>query len=305
MKKFIRKFLGMLIISFLAIISIVWLMGYAVRNKLLFVSNSLSYNAKAAQAVKSPQFNNAKLLLIGSSMTLNNISATLLEDSLQLPVYNFSSWGAKLDEMTDIVQQKNQYLYMNISFVDLIKGGIDEKYGYPINQNKILLELNMLEDFPTFIDQVHNFEMYTNKGSSLDYMNLNFDSCGSALFKKDGFHISENRWDQKPAAFSTEDEDRFITSLEKIKLHNKKITIIISFSPSREVFYDKNESLKINSFFNRIKEACQNTYCFNYYGLQYPDSLFADHAHFNDQGAVMFSTLIAKNIQYIIKVNRP
>ncbi|HMG83610.1 MAG TPA: hypothetical protein VK559_11290 [Ferruginibacter sp.] len=296
MKKFINKLLGILVISSLVVIVITYVICYNESDRLLFLSNSVSYNAKAAQASRSSKFKNAKLLLIGSSMTLNNISAELLADSLKIPTYNYSAWGMKLDELADIVQEQNEYIYTNISFPDLQKDEIIKKYGYPISQNKGLLELNMLTDFSTFSGQVNELKKYTGKGSYLEYTNLKFDSSGSALLQKDHFHINAKRWNEKPITFSTEDEGRFIASIEKIRDRNKKIIIIISFSPSRSIFYNKSNTAKIDLFFSRIKEKYKNIYCLDHYDLAYSDSLFVDNSHFNDQGAILYSRVIAKDI---------
>src|ERR1700733_1559268 len=154
MKKFISKLLGILAISSLVIIVITYIICYKESNRLLFLSNSVSYNAKAAQASQSSKFSTAKLLLIGSSMTLNNVSAKLLEDSLKIPTYNYSAWGMKLDELAGIVQQQNEYIYTNISFIYLQRSEIIKKYGYPISRNKGLLELNVLTDFSSFNGQL-------------------------------------------------------------------------------------------------------------------------------------------------------
>src|ERR1700749_2687819 len=129
MKKFINRLLSMLAISSLVIIVITYIICYKESNRLLFLSNSVSYNAKAAQASQSSKFSHAKLLLIGSSMTLNNVSAELLEDSLKVPTYNFSAWGMKLDELSGLVQPQNEYVYTNISFIDLQKDQVIKKYG--------------------------------------------------------------------------------------------------------------------------------------------------------------------------------
>jgi hypothetical protein len=300
MKNFIRKISIILAISAIIIISLVYLLSNKERNNFLFVSTSISCNAKATHALQSPKFKTAQLLLVGSSMTLNNISAGLLEDSLKLITYNTASWGMKLGDFINIIQTDKEYIYMNISFIDFEKTWIEKKYGYPLDQNKFFIELNILGDFQTFKQQISDFNAYTNKQSKFDYTNLKFDDNGSVLFPKENFHIDSNRWNEKPKCFSNEDENRFIETLGKIIEKNKKATIIISFSPSREVFYDKNNSIKINVLFNRIKEKYNHIYCFNYYDLQYPDSFFVDNSHFNDHGAILYSQLMEKNIKHII-----
>jgi len=304
MKRFIIKF-SLLFLIFIITLALV-LIKYGVFRKndnLNFVSNSISFNAKSSFLFKNNiKLKNANIVVLGSSMSLNNIDCEFIQKKLDKNVINLSSWSMKINDFEEFLPFTNpkSTILINISFTDFGDSWIEKYSHYPLgNQNEYV---NKLTHWWTFRGQTKRIEQCTNDKFHRDYSCLNFDCSGSVLLYKNKFNISKQRWDESKNIPTTLD---LLSFIESFSLFKNRV-VYIFFSPERMKYKTKSKQKTIEFIQDHIKNTFSNVFFFNNYNLNFSDSMFVDCYHFNEIGAreytkVMLHEFIAsksyKNLQ--------
>jgi hypothetical protein len=295
MKKFLLKILIYIILSIISIVLGLYYKGYLEENEYFsFVSNSISFNAKSKFiANHQNQLINADYLIVGSSMSLNNINGSEFENQTKKSAINLSSWGLKLSDVKEFSQffKINTPIIMNISFTDFGKSEIKKYWGSPIS-NKFEM-INKFLDLKTFISHKKEIILFTSKSANLKYQNLNFDKTGSVLLMKDNFIITPNRWEGSPRKSSDEDITMFT---DELKIFNK-VNVFIFFSPERKKYKNKEKIVAIKKIQDIITHKYKNITFINNYLKDFDDSLFVDCTHLNNVGAMQYTKLICDEIK--------
>ncbi len=105
MKKFIVKSILYFLGGIISILLILIFTGiFRPNKKLNFVSNSISFNAKSAFINRNySKMKHADYVIMGSSMSLNNIDGLFLEKATNHKVINLSSWGMKIFDFKEFL----------------------------------------------------------------------------------------------------------------------------------------------------------------------------------------------------------
>ena len=148
---------------------------------------------------------------------------------------------------------------------------------------------------------MRKFAKYIVKTTNTDYDYCGFDECGSVLLSDSNFVVKPNRWIKDDYILGKIDSAvlaNFVAELkETIATHKKNDKIIITFSPARRAFYNRERSDMVLRFGRMLKEQCPGVVFINNYDLNYPDNLFVDFCHFNTTGANKFTKGIIDSIK--------
>ena len=79
--------------------------------------------------------------------------------------------------------------------------------------------------------------------------------------------------------------------------HHGYEQIIIFFSPTRRVFYNRKRSGMIAWLTKMISDTCPNVLFMNLYDRFYPDTEYADAVHFNVKSATRYTSELIDSIR--------
>lgn len=260
----------------------------------LFLSNSASYNLKAGFVAEHlSKLNSSKFVVLGSSMSLNNVNAVMLQDSFHLSAINLASWGLKLSNYkASELWDQNRIILMNMQFTDFTPTGIELKNGFNFNVSKASEMFNIFMDFKTYLNQL-KFAKFIQQNTIRDYNYCQFDECGSVLLADSGFHKRLKRWtndDYKAEKLNLAMVKAYVAELkETIASHKKNTKIIITFCPGRRPFYNKERSDMVLKFAALLKQECPSVIFINRFDADYHDNFFVDNVHYNRSGATKFT----------------
>jgi len=295
MKQFITKVAIYFIVLLLIITALIFFVQSRSPKAFLFISNSASLNLKAGFIKKNlDKLNSSKIIVLGSSMALNNVNAVMIQDSLHLPTMNLAAWGMKVDNLKDAeLWSENKTVIYNIEFPDFGPSDITLKDGFSFDLSKPAEMFGIFRDFKTYLSQQNEAKTILNITTDRDYGYCQFDECGSVLLNDSNFHVRAARWNMdefKREQVDTAKLNHFVAVLKGIiNSHKKDNKIIITFSPGRRVFYNKEKSNMVLKLALLLKEQCPSVTFINRYDTDYPDNLYVDNCHFNRSGATKFT----------------
>lgn len=271
-------------------------------------TNSISFDAKLNFLKKSEKWNNVEIIIIGSSMGLNNINSGILSYEFQNEnIVNISSWGLKVQEVFDLLKLINlskvkKIIYLNQYF---------DFYGESINDyNKehVKKYLNnkfdlspYLKTFNTLNYDFKDYILWKKRYINNNYYNdLGFNEYGDVELFIPKHNINLKRWNE---IVNTENLKNNFDSFENmIKFLNKnKIELIVVTTPYRKEFFSIDKFInQYNAYSMKILEL-NKQYDFKYINLQnsleLSDTFFVDSSHLSSKGA----ELVSKKIVEIIK----
>jgi hypothetical protein len=260
--------------------------------KLIFVSNSVSFNAKA-RFLAEKDFSKTRCFILGSSLSLHNIDGVRLEQLNKVSVLNLSSWGRKLVDFESFLPMipDTAVLIMNIGFTDFGTSSMQHYEGYPMENTHHWK--NVLLNLRTYDAQLAKIKEYTNSEACKTYNDLNFDKTGTILLDGTKVEISKIRWEHSPSVPSEEDIWVFINELAK--LGNRKVFIF--FSPERISHKSENKRIAIDSIKRKIESQYPNVSFFNNYALNFDEPMFVDCTHFSKKGAEKYTEIITEQMR--------
>ena len=299
MKYFIFKSLGFLLSELFLIIIVVFY--FKSKDDIFFVSNSISYNSKVEFICQNlKKFKKAEIVIIGSSMSLNNLNAHQFNDSFGRSTINVASWGMKFSDFEKFEIWGKQVV-ININFTDLGSSFILKKNGYPCTESKIIEFGNIISDFNTYKNQYFEMKSYNEIGSEKYYTSLKYDSFGTVFFDKNGFDIIKSRWEED--AFLKHDitKQTIVEYVKTLKIIIDKVRpsqkVILSFSPNRRCFYTSKKALMVKFFGTLLNEKIPQIEFINLYDLNFSDNLYVDNSHFNLEGNILFTSYLINKIK--------
>ena len=97
-----------------------------------FVSNSPSHNFKVGFIKKNlNKLKTSKIVILGSSMSLNNVNAVMIQDSFHSSTVNLASWGLKLSNYKNSnIWDENKIFISNMQFPDFGASKVSLKDGF-------------------------------------------------------------------------------------------------------------------------------------------------------------------------------
>ena len=303
MKKFLTKvllYIGILLAIILPVSAYFFL---KLPRQALLVSNSVSYNLKAGFIQQHPEkLRDAGLVIVGSSMSLNNLDACLLRDSFHIPTVNLGSWGLAISnyETSPIWDQPKIFL-TNLGVPDFLPTTVVTKDNFSFNTSRLREFFNFVTDFRTFLSLLPQVKETMDIPDNRSYISCNFDDCGSVLFSDSGFNVTATRWEDDAYALfkmNAGNIANYIVDLKTlVRSHDEHARLMISFSPVRRKFYNRSRSEMVAKLGMLIRTNCPNVIFFNLYDRDYPDSQFADNCHFNSAGAKRYTRELVDSIR--------
>lgn len=258
-----------------------------------FVSNSISFNAKA-RFLEGKDLSKIDYFVIGSSLSLNNIDGKRLEDFYKVSVMNASSWGMKLIDFKELLPliSPHSKIIVNMGFTDIGISSLQKYEGYPVD-NKYRWK-NAIPNLKTYNAQLNQIQEYTGSDAFKSYQNLHFDRTGSVQLGGEDFKISAVRWDDSPVVPSAQDLSNFIKLLEFLNRYE----VYMFFSPERLSHKSQEKFLAVERIKKDIESRYSNIKFVNNYQLNFADSMFVDCTHFSKSGAERYTEIICQQLGF-------
>lgn len=274
----------------------------------LRLSNSISFDAKLSFLKKSNKLRDAEILIVGSSMGLNNISSPILAKELNNEhILNLSAWGLKAQDIAKILEmidlkhvQKVIYLNQYFDFYGSSLGSYKSKdiKSFIYGRFSITPYLNTLYSLTSnFKDYIYWRKRFldTNK-----YSNLNFNQYGDVGLQIDQKNIDSNRWNEVTDIRELKEHFEAFEDMI-VLLRNKKIKLYIVTTPLREKIFARDDLTDLYiPYFNKMLQL-HKKHIFRYINTQeildLDDSYFVDSSHLNSKGATILANALSKSIK--------
>lgn len=261
------------------------------------ISNSYSFNEKIKWLPKPEKM---KILTIGSSMSLNNISSKEILSGFNTTKYlNLGSWGLKMDDIASLIPLCVQIYKPDIVLCASNIMDFDES-DIVFDVNKLKSEFYTKTKVTVFnlFNRYYLFRTCQNRKNYLSnkfYTSLLFDDYGGVALSDSDFNIVDGRWNGKLCY--NEINSSTYESLSKISLYLKENNIKLIFvqTPVRQPLHTAEYYEKISQHTNKIKKILErdNHLVIDLSTINYPDSYFVDFAHLNIKGADSLTKIIS------------
>jgi hypothetical protein len=261
---------------------------------LVHISNSISYNSNIQNLVLNTDIDKIEYMILGSSISLNNLSAKMIEDTFQRKTYNLSSWGFPVTRAIDFFniihpQHCRNVLvaFNNIDFVD--NPGIKYNFKetkYFLQGNKLVKLLVVLKTF--------NFSKFDDdtkyKDSTVQRSPLDFGTHGSALLNPLRFPRDDNKL---PVYKDTTGFQMFYKHLQQLKalLKENNCTLSLLYVPYRSDILSEEQFLNNDLAAAQLKIGFGKEFI-DFHRRQIADSLYWDGAHLYKDGAIMLTKMM-------------
>ncbi|APW66134.1 hypothetical protein LPB137_09840 [Poseidonibacter parvus] len=301
LKKWIILLIFLIVVSFFLIF---YLNTY--KNVPLRFTNSISFDAKLSFLKNTNKLEDVEIIIIGSSMGLNNINTEILSEKLGDKILNLSSWGLKVNEIFDFMKildlsNVKKIIYLN-QYFDFYGESI-KPYNFQDVKNYLYDNSYFIAYFNTFNSLSKNLKdylgwerRYLNKTK---YSDLGFNKYGDIGLKINEENSSQDRWNA--ITDITKLNNHFDSFEDMLKyLREKNIDFYFVTTPYREIFFSEDKFVsQYNTYQNKIYDL-NKVYSFKYINLQkilnLSDVYFADSSHLNFKGSRLVSKKLLKSI---------
>lgn len=266
-------------------------------------SNSISYNSNLQNLVHNTSLGDVQLLVVGSSLSLNDISGAMLEDSLKCKVYNLSSWGFRSDKILGFFSKVKlagcKTVVMGFNNIDF---GINAGATYDFGLSDSYLNGAGCDRICGFI-RTFNFLEFNDaflqrKSSAVrndQYFALGFDRHGSVLLDTPGFKIDAYRWGHTTDTLGFGIFLKNVTALKDL-LRSKNIRLWIAYLPYRRDVITP----ELRNHDDAVTQTLRNALADNFIDLHdvtVPKDFYADVSHMFKPGAEFITSTIIDSIR--------
>ena len=298
--------------SFLTIISTLLIVVY-------FYYNDLSFKIPPAQISTSYSFNDkiefcrnkkAKIVAIGSSMSLNNLSSNVIIENFKTKSYfNYSSWGLRIEHAYKILKSIPnipKVLLISSNIVDFYPNHKKNPFEFDEDELQDFLRSNYTLKFQlnhfNLIYYIENCSYYKNDKQKRDiYQSLFYDEYGGVEFDSVNFNIDQKRWNEDPVLeFDSKINYLYLDSISNFCSKNK-IQFYFFQSPTRTDLLDHKKTVLLTNHISKIRKIILNSsggYFVNSNEYKWSNDIFVDGIHLNTKGARLFSEFCFKKISY-------
>jgi hypothetical protein len=276
-------------------------------------TNSTSFDAKIDvinhQANQKPKF-----IAIGSSMTLYNLNSEILTNAYGNSYCNLSSWGLEMADIDNILfnmidYDNCKYVFICSSIIDFKLSANESLVDY-LNTNKFLrTHLKPIFYFNNFTPLYQIFlrkqEMKNDLNDKDHPYSLNFDHFGGVSLNVPSKNINKD-WDRMvgfPSSYTNYNYKALENIARKLKKHNIKL-IFIQTPMKIDFLQGRSAQQILASHINICKQIVEknNGHYLNLYDPKlFPDSLFVDQIHLQNNGSRLFTQLVVERTKKIIK----
>lgn len=274
------------------------------KNVPLRFTNSISFDAKLSFLNKSNTFNNAEILIVGSSMGLNNINSEIISKGLNKNVLNISSWGMKVNQVYSLLKlldlsKVKTVIYLN-QYFDLYSLQLEAYNEKEIKE--YLYENNSIPGYlNTFSSLSSKFKDYLEwKKRYLDnkkYSSLLFNNYGDIQLLINEENSSLDRWNAITDITNNKEQFKVLEEVFHY-LEEKGIEFYSVTTPYRNSFLENDEFIKQYDPYVKKSKILSDKFNFSYINLQnslnLEDEYFADSSHLNYKGGNLVSKELIK-----------
>jgi len=241
-------------------------------------------------------------LCVGSSTALNNVNSGEIVSGFSSDRYfNFASWGIKVTDIHSLLKvYLNDYkprcvifvsniLDFNPSFQLLKEDQVAQRIANP---NKYIA----VTDYFTHFDLPYYYKYYqlNRKYRSTDTTNASmmFDKYGGVPLRSPKIPgVNNTNWNDSLDFSQLLEENYYYLDTILKMLSTRGINFVFVMSPIREGLIDENYRVHIKEHKRKVRKILDN---YNYQFIDaterlWPDTLFFDYAHLNQQGAGIFT----------------
>lgn len=282
------------------------------------LSNSLSFNEKARwiRTYASPE--RCKILVLGSSMALNNIDHEVLAKRFgSVDIINAASWDLSISETERMLEVlvnrcRPRLIIWAVYHGDLsdhsdVKIQWDQFSSY-LSGRSLLLNYFAAPDLPYYVRTWWKGDEALRYGRAT-YFSLDFDAQGGVNFDCDHFRFDPERWmgflgsNGRIKPLSVDFDAVKLTLIKAARIPAFQQAKIVFFTPPlrgiAEQEFHSDELDRIWESFSHLAASFSAQYIRIRNSGKYPDSLFADYAHLNACGAKKVTEELATRIAAI------
>jgi hypothetical protein len=265
------------------------------------ITDSTIFDLKMITIQKHP-VKNLNVLSMGSSITLYELNSHILMQNLNVPYYNFASWGLQMADIRPLLnifvkEYKPKYVVICSSVRDFTSAQNNSYLNY-INTGSYLRD-----HFPEIFYLKNYNSLHQVIRRKYNTYPVDFDNWGGAVIK----NVNRDKEKEVHFIFPTKYTPAQYRELDSLSasLKSQNVKLIFIQAPVK-ASYANIPVLKqaIKAHFDKcrlIVEAHGGIYL-NYHnpGI-FTDSLFADDYHLQADGAVILTKKIAADLKKIIK----
>lgn len=314
-----KTYLKFLFIMLVSIVGVAFLYLYIFSKTYpLPILNRVSLDAKIKFIKNNIDIDKVDTIIVGSSIGLNNIQGTVLEQSCEKckSVLNLSGFELRpyqvrqLLELSSVFPNLKRIIY-SAQFSDFSASAVLEDYDADLIKR-------YLNDTESYYDQIYIwFHSYQNIISCIQrnwswndkhmsnnkFTYLGFDNTGSVPLHIYGHDIIKHRWEQ-PHPQKQDLNNYFILDKMVKKMREDNINFYFVMEPYREPLIKNFKHLRptMTSFAYKVRRIMEDNggHFMNLHEkLHLKDNFFADRSHLNDQGSVLTAEAIGKDIDAI------
>lgn len=255
------------------------------------ITNSYSFNEKINFL---PEKQDVKILGLGSSITLNNLSSDAIIDLFETDSFlNVASWGIKMEDMYNLLKEFDPLYDPEIiicvsSIIDFSLPGIEfnsHEIGNYLHEEKKKGVMNDLPNLSYYLRHTIKNRIY--QSSNKYYSSLMFDDHGGVALNQQDFKHDPYRWNKKLSFHGLHPSSyRYLDSISSFAA-KRNIELILVQTPVRENAKRKSLKSKMEKHEEMIRSLLEprGQHFINGYRLKFPDKYFADYTHMNVKGA--------------------
>lgn len=275
-------------------------------------TKSISYDIKIKFIRDHLPTSQYDTFVVGSSMALNNIDSSVLEQAgVASNVLNLSSWGLGTSESLQLLQmldlsgaQKVVYASQYFDYVGEVDKVLDEpELRRYLNGRPVLKTyFQNISRLPSSLWDHWDLDNLYGNSRTLRY--LGFDSSGDVNYDRRGFLIDKRKWTEIPQVPDVPVGDEYFKHLlamhEFLKAHD--IQLFVVTSPFRDTLLERDDNFREFFAAHRAYLAgLAGKYGFTYIDahaqLNFNDDYFVDASHLHSGGAKLVTRLIVKQVQ--------
>ncbi len=307
MNHFIKKLLLFTVLSAFLLAAFIYAYMYKFGSLDSFpppsLTNSYSYNDKLLFCRNKK----ADYVCIGSSLSLNNIdSKTCIQNFHSDSYLNISSWGLTMADTYTLLKSytnfsKPKKILISSNIIDFRsneqkKADAEEiEHFFSMPSSTMLFYYIKHSTLKELLDEIKQSKVI--KESHATYETLYYDAYGAAPLHKDGFTISDKRWEDSTTGPVQKIQYMYLDSIA-IFCKTNNIEMLFFQSPIREGLYKKID-LKLLNAHTAQTESIIKKYNYAYVNsleTLWNDSLFVDGTHLSSVGAKAYTEYCFKKI---------
>ena len=266
------------------------------------LSSSASFNAKARWLRGSLADNQCDVLVLGSSMALNNFSHQTFSEHLSGKVVNLGSWGLNVDDDYHILKNTISVCKPRVVIMPLYYGDFNDVdkhvrwadfQEYINGRNPIFTYLKAIDATAIAKEAWHSYR-HPLVGRNV-YQSLEFDDSGTVNLAYENFHVEESRWEGFRFNAIKAASRKSLDALQQVLLLAKEnnFFVLIASVPLRTAAMEFFGSTTLDRFSEPISDivtaSSNGTFIRIESANDFPDAFFSDYTHLNERGAARYT----------------